>query len=113
MASPSTLTPRERAAIEGLRAFLEARFGARLRELSLFGSVARGERREDSDVDILVVIDDLSSSERREVGWCAGDLLTEHDVLLAPLAMSTARRRELRDRERLLGRELDRDGVPL
>jgi predicted nucleotidyltransferase len=32
---------------------LEGRFGGRLRELILYGSYARGEANEDSDVDVL------------------------------------------------------------
>jgi uncharacterized protein len=113
MSPLATLVGTEVVALEELRAFLDERFGARVRELSIFGSAARGERHEDSDVDVLVVVDDLSSAERREIAWFSGDLLTRHDVLIAPLAMSTAHRQELHDRELGLSHELDRDGIPL
>jgi uncharacterized protein len=108
-----TLVAAEVVALQELRAFLDQRFGARVRELSIFGSAARGERHEDSDVDVLVVVDDLTSAERREIAWFSGELLTRHDVLIAPLAMSTAHRQELRDRELGISRELDRDGIAL
>jgi predicted nucleotidyltransferase len=39
----------------------------------LFGSRARGEADEDSDVDVLVTIDDVTPAERREVFGMAYD----------------------------------------
>ena len=42
-----------------LRAGLTTRYGPRLRGLYLCGSFARGEADEESDVDILVVLDDF------------------------------------------------------
>jgi len=38
--------------LEGQRRFLQGRYG--VRRIALFGSYARAEQREDSDVDILV-----------------------------------------------------------
>jgi predicted nucleotidyltransferase len=90
-----------------------ARFGARLRELSLFGSRARGEAREDSDADVLVVVDQLSGAEARELGHLAGDILTEFGLLVSPLALSTEQMQTLRARERLIAADIARDGVPL
>jgi hypothetical protein len=109
------LPPLVLAAIARLRAALEARFGARLQELVLFGSQARGQAQEDSDVDLLVVVDALTEGERREVfdlAWQAGADGDEY-VSLAPLPYSTAQATELRSRERLLMREIARDGVTL
>jgi predicted nucleotidyltransferase len=103
----------EEAALRAFGAWLRARFGARLRELALFGSRARGEGHAESDLDVLVVVDDLTSAEAREVARFRGDLLTEHGVLVSPFTVSAERMAELRARERRIAREIDRDGVPL
>src|SRR5438045_674086 len=103
----------ESRAVAELAEHVRARFGARLRELGLFGSFARGEANEESDVDVLIVVDDLTSQEGREVAHFCGDLLTKYDVIVSPFVVSTAHMELLRSRERLIAREIDRDRVPL
>lgn len=108
-------TPEVAEAMEHFRESLHSRFGERLREITLFGSRARGDAREDSDVDLLVVIDELSEQERGEVfdhAWSAG-MAGEEYVVLAPIPYSSAQAGELRRRERRLMREIDDHGVPL
>lgn len=100
-------------ALRELRPWLTARFGDRLSDLALFGSHARGEGREDSDVDVLVVVDDLSSSEATEIAHFCGDLAGTYDAVISPFALSSGRWRELHDRELLIAREIDRDRVSL
>jgi uncharacterized protein len=54
-------TPEVREAIERFRESVRSRFGGRLRQITLFGSQARGDAHADSDVDLLVVVDALPS----------------------------------------------------
>lgn len=103
----------EKAALEELATWLRERFGDRLSELGLFGSRARGEGSEESDLDVLVVVRGLSSVEAREIAQFRGDLLTRHGVLVSPFAVSSEHMAELRRRERRIAREIDRDAVPL
>ena len=111
----AALPPRVSSAIERFKALLMERFGMRLRQVVLFGSWARGEATEESDVDLLVVIDNLSPEERREVHFLAyqADAVAEELVLLSPLAYSTEQAEDLRARERRLLRDIDTEGVPL
>jgi predicted nucleotidyltransferase len=107
------LTATERAALGAFLRWLRERFGSRVSEVRLFGSRARGERNPDSDVDVLVAISGLTSAERREIGQISGDAITDWDVLLSPLALSTEQLAELRARERRIAREIDHDGIAL
>jgi predicted nucleotidyltransferase len=103
----------ERAALSEFTSWVRQRFGDRVSELCLFGSRARGEGHEESDLDVLVSVAQLTGSERREIGQQAGDALTHWDVLVSPFALSTQHLAELRARERRIARELDRDAIPL
>ena len=54
--------------IEGLLRALKQRFGERLVSLVVYGSVARGEASSDSDVDLLIVVEDLPKGRLRRQG---------------------------------------------
>jgi uncharacterized protein len=74
---------------------LEARvrrlFAGRRCEVRLFGSYARGEAHEDSDVDVLVLVDGLVASEIAGVADLTFELATETGLALAGVAMATER----------------------
>ena len=68
-----------------LRNNLEILYGARLRDLVLFGSQARGDSDLGSDIDVLVVLEgDVNPSEEiARTGAVAADLSLEHDVVIS------------------------------
>jgi predicted nucleotidyltransferase len=107
----SRLTPPIAAAIRSYRDALRGRFADRLREVRLFGSRARGDAREDSDVDLLVLIDDLTWREAIEAIDLGTDEELRSGVPLSPLPHATAEFERLRAMESLFAREVDRDGV--
>lgn len=94
---------------------LRDRFGSRVSEIVLFGSHARGEATEESDVDVLVTIDEMTHEERVEVI----DLATATDrsapdwVGLSVLVYATSQATHMRDGGRRLFKDIDREGVRL
>lgn len=70
-----SLTEQEVIAITELKSIILTKFS--IRQLILFGSKARGDYTRDSDVDILVLIDEDSSIANRNIVW--GD---QYDVNL-------------------------------
>jgi predicted nucleotidyltransferase len=109
------LSPAVAAALAELKGALRARFAERLREVVLFGSHARGEAHEESDVDVLVVIDALTETEKVAVFDLAYDVDRVQPEWLGinPFVRSTDDAAEMRARERLLFRDIDREGIPL
>ncbi len=94
-----------------LRQKLGAIFADRLRDVVLFGSYARGEATEDSDVDVLVLVDGLTQLEMGAVATVATEHGLVHGVTIAPLPFSTQAFRALSAAGRGLATEIERDGA--
>ncbi len=106
-----------RAALGRYSDSISERFGDRTRELVLFGSYARGEAHDESDVDLLLVVDDLTEAERDvglDLAWAADASDPEGAWAgLSPLVFSTADAARLRSFERRLWVDIAEEGVPL
>jgi hypothetical protein len=82
--------------------------------LSLLGSFARGGGfLLESDGDLLILVRGLTDPELVEIVHEVARLSCEHNILVSPLAMAHERFQEMRADDRLLAREIDREGVPL
>lgn len=102
-----------RRAVADLRQLLESRFGDRLRRATLFGSYARGEAGPESDVDVLVLIDELVHADMTWIYETAADIWMDTGVRLAPLALPTAAYADIERRELLLAADIAREGIPV
>lgn len=73
-----------------VRAGLERIYGDRLRGVYLYGSAARGRLHEDSDIDIAVVLDEVTDSftEHMRISDLRAELSLEYDTLVSFLFVS-------------------------
>lgn len=109
-----SLPPVVRENLDAFVAGLRRRFGPRLISVRLFGSYARGEAHEESDVDCLVLLDRVDPVDDRAVTDLAGDLTWQiGGVVISPLIMSEAAFGEWKARERRTPLEIERDGIRL
>jgi len=109
------LAPLERqAALEFARLLLE-RLPQRVLDVRVFGSRARGEAGPDSDLDILVLLDDAPLNVQNSISDMGCDLLLSMDLpfCIAPRVMAQEQYERLRMMERLFPAEIERDGIPL
>ncbi|MBI4365940.1 MAG: nucleotidyltransferase domain-containing protein [Deltaproteobacteria bacterium] len=103
----------ERQTLAEFRVRLTKALGETLQMLCLFGSRARGEGNDESDLDVLVLTATVNRTIKETIWDIANDLLLETDVYLSPLVMSVTEFQTLRDRERRLALEIAHDGIPL
>ena len=90
---------------------LKAKYGDRIQRILLFGSVARGEYREDSDVDLLVVTPEQNLDLQWDVARDATDLLLRDGVLASVLVVTAEQWEKARDT--LFGRRVASEGLAL
>jgi uncharacterized protein len=87
-------------------------YGERLTALYLFGSYARGDSEEGSDLDILVVLDTFRfhSSEISRTADLVSDLSLEYLITVSPMFM---RERDWNLGKKPLLRNVKREGIKL
>ncbi|MGQ0506149.1 MAG: nucleotidyltransferase domain-containing protein [Myxococcaceae bacterium] len=92
---------------------LAERFGARLHNVALFGSWARAQQHTDSDVDVLVLIDNATANDVTEAAMMIADVDLETEVWLSPKIYSSERFEQIYDSESPFARAVSRDSVPV
>jgi predicted nucleotidyltransferase len=91
---------------------LTAIFPDRVRFVRLFGSWARGEAREDSDVDVAVVVEGLTRDEWRTAVATAVEVELAGGVTLSPFVVSGEHFDLLVRRERRIVTDILEEGIP-
>ncbi|MDP3997500.1 MAG: nucleotidyltransferase domain-containing protein [bacterium] len=106
------LTEKEKEALKMFKQRLQEKLPDRVRELKLFGSKARGEATKHSDVDVLVVMEDVSWEARLKATHVANEVFRETGVL--PTKKFTPRQMEKMRRQRaVFWQFIKKDMVPL
>lgn len=92
---------------------LRKRYGEAVHEVRLFGSFARGEAHEESDVDVAVVLEEANFDTRRKVIDLATDTGMPHDLRLSPTVFDRKTWEKWRAQERRIVMDIEREGVEL
>ena len=79
--------------------------------LVLFGSRARGDHDDDSDIDVAIIVDDLSHELKDRVLDLVTNLELERLKPLSALVLSQADFDALRDRERRIALDIEEEGI--
>ncbi|MBE8539365.1 nucleotidyltransferase domain-containing protein [Geoglobus acetivorans] len=76
------ISDNKQRALESFVRILKEKYGDRIRKIILFGSAARGEAGEESDIDVLIVASGVS---QREVSRIAFQVLMEQGGVISSI----------------------------
>ena len=110
------LTPNERAALAALVDRLRQRYGDDLLRVVLYGSKARGDFDDESDLDVLIVVrmpDDNYWKHWSEIIEGTYDLELDYGVVLSFLIRDEPDYARMRQWNLLINRNIEHDGIEL
>lgn len=99
MPKHTALSPTEQQALEHFKAALHSLLEDNLLSLRLFGSRARGEGMEESDLDVLVVIREKDRAVCRRIVEESLEVDLTYETNLAPTILSAEEYRQNRERQ--------------
>jgi uncharacterized protein len=107
-----SLNEKLRSLLAELKQALQSEYGDRLVNVILFGSQARGEAVEESDVDVLVILrgEVTPSVEIFRTEAIVGDLSLKHNEVLSCLFIAETR---FRNHKNALLNSIQKDGIIL
>ncbi|MBI5057694.1 MAG: nucleotidyltransferase domain-containing protein [Nitrospirae bacterium] len=83
----------------------------KVHEIRVFGSRARGDATEESDLDVLVVVDCLDHETEKYISDCAWEAGFPEDIIIIPVAISLDTLKNSPLRESVFIKNVYREGV--
>jgi predicted nucleotidyltransferase len=111
--SLSHLTSNEQAAIDEYIRQIGERFPGQILSVTLFGSKARGDADAESDIDLLVLVDEEKPAFRSQLWAIASDVSLEHNLVLSVRVFGQARWAESRRMRLPLYRAIESEALLL
>jgi len=105
-----TMTDEIHALLNDLQAALQGLYGERLAEVVLYGSHARGQANDESDVDVMVILRGpvQPAREIRRLRTLTVQLGIEHEKFISPFPISEE---DYRSKENTLLQNVRREGI--
>ncbi len=107
----SMLTTEEREAVLEFTGLLRERFGSMIRGIVLFGSKISGKSGEESDIDILIVLKELSWEIKKTISGLAAEENLKHNVIISTIRYDEATWENPVVKASPFGRAVREDGI--
>lgn len=103
------MTDKDIHVIETFKSLVSKR--VKIHEVRAFGSRARGDATEESDLDVLVVVERLDHETEKYISECAWEAGFPEDIVVMPVAISMDKLKGSPIRESVFIKTVYREGV--
>jgi len=100
-------------ALQEVKSKLIELLGDKLKKFVLFGSRARGDADEASDIDVAVVVADLTKEIKRKIIDCVVEVELKYLVPISIIVFSEDEFKRLRELERRIALDIEMEGVEI
>ena len=107
------LTAEENRALMELKDVLNRLLGDRLQVFVLYGSKARSDWDSKSDIDIAIVVKGLTGRLKRQILDKVAEVEFKHLIPISTLVLSEKDFNYLKERERRIALDIEKEGIPL
>jgi uncharacterized protein len=101
----------DEAVLQKFRSLLSRRI--HVNQLILFGSRARGDADLDSDMDVLVVIEELDREAEEYISDCAWEAGFDRGIVVVPVVFTRHEWEEGLEHHSLLVQAVEKEGIPV
>jgi len=102
-----------RTQIEELKQALGELLGPGKFEMILFGSRARGDYSDESDIDVAIIVQHLTRAMKMLILEKVAEVELQHLLPISILILSREEFEHLKNRERRIALDIEREGIPL
>ena len=110
---PGHLNKTEREIVNSFVKELKEKLGDEIVDIRLFGSKARGDFNEESDIDIFVLVKKKTPTTREKVSSLAADLIFEHDIPLSVVLYDLYEYHKNKELGSFFFESVEREGIAL
>jgi predicted nucleotidyltransferase len=96
-----------------LKSSLKSFLGDQLVSMVLYGSMARGDYHDASDIDVAIIVRGLTRRLKGQILDEVAQLELKHDMPLSVLVFSDEEFNHLKKRERRIALDIEREGIAL
>jgi predicted nucleotidyltransferase len=112
-AETASLSDRERETLDAIKRAVSRLAGGGQMRMIIFGSKARGDADDYSDIDLAIIVPGLDRRLKNVILDAICDLEIEHDTPVSALVMSVADFDKLLSLERRIALDIEKEGIEL